>query len=67
GALRGRDVIVIATDHPEYAGLTLGFLKSASGRERVGVVDGRLVIKDWRSPPPGVVYAAIGRPIAANL
>jgi len=66
-ALRGRDVIVIATDHPEYAGLTLGFLKSASGRERVGVVDGRLVIKDWRSPPPGVVYAAIGRPIAANL
>jgi nucleotide sugar dehydrogenase len=67
GALRGRDVIVIATDHPEYAGLTLGSLKSASGRERVGVVDGRLVIKDWRSPPPGVVYAAIGRPIVANL
>jgi len=66
-ALKGRDVVVVATDHPEYAELTLGFLKSASGRERVGVVDGRLVIKDWRAPPPGVVYAAVGRPVVANL
>ena len=66
-ALRGRDIVVVATDHPEYAGLTLSLLKSASGRERIGVVDGRLVVKDWRTPPPGVVYAAIGRPMVANL
>jgi UDP-N-acetyl-D-mannosaminuronate dehydrogenase len=66
-ALKGRDIAVVATDHPEYAELTLGRLKGAMGRERVGVVDGRLVIEDWRTPPPGVVYAAIGRPIVANL
>lgn len=66
-ALKGRDIAVVATDHPEYAELTLGRLKGAMGRERVGVVDGRLVVEDWRTPPPGVVYAAIGRPIVANL
>lgn len=66
-ALRGRDIVVVATDHPEYAELDLDRLKDAAGRERVGVVDGRLVIRDWRTPPPGVVYAAIGRPLVANL
>jgi len=66
-ALKGRDIAVMATDHPEYAELTLSRLKGAMGRERVGVVDGRLVVKDWRAPPPGVVYAAIGRPMVSNL
>jgi len=66
-ALKGRDIAVVATDHPEYLELTLDRLKDAMGRERVGVVDGRLVVEDWRRPPPGVVYAAIGRPIVANI
>ncbi|MCS7104636.1 MAG: nucleotide sugar dehydrogenase [Thermofilaceae archaeon] len=66
-ALEGRDVVVLATDHPEYAQLTLQELLNLSGGSRLGVVDGRLLIRDWRNPPFGVVYAAVGRPLVARL
>ncbi|RLF02310.1 MAG: nucleotide sugar dehydrogenase [Thermoprotei archaeon] len=62
-ALEGRNLVVIATDHPEYRGLSLRMLKELACVERLGVVDGRLLIGDWRHPPSGVAYAAIGRPL----
>ena len=63
-AIEGRNLVVIATDHPEYRSLSLEFLKEASRSSRLGVVDGRLVVGEWRSPPQGVVYIAVGRPLA---
>jgi len=62
-ALEGSDIVVISTDHPEYRGLSLDAVRAAAGRERMGLVDGRLIVEDWRNPPPGVVYAAVGRPL----
>ncbi|MEM2218085.1 MAG: nucleotide sugar dehydrogenase, partial [Thermofilaceae archaeon] len=62
-AVKGTDVLVIATDHPEYSSLTLAMLKELSGAGKLGVVDGRLVLKGWREPPPGVAYVGIGRPL----
>lgn len=63
-ALRGRNLVVIATDHPEYAGLTPALLQQLSGAERLGIVDGRLAVGEWRNPPPGVLYVGVGRPAA---
>lgn len=62
-AVKGADVLVFATDHPEYSNLTLALLKELSGAKRLGVVDGRLVLRGWREPPPGVAYVGIGRPL----
>lgn len=62
-ALEGRDLVVIATDHPEYGELSLRTLKELARVDRLGVVDGRLLVCDWRRAPPGVVYAAVGRPL----
>ena len=66
-ALRGADIVVIATDHPQYEDLNLQDLKEKTHRKRIGVVDGRHIVKDWRNPPKGVVYVGIGRPSQSNL
>jgi len=65
--LKGADIAIIATDHPEYEGLSLQDLKNKMHKERIGVVDGRHIIKDWRNPPKGVAYIGIGRPLQINL
>jgi len=62
-ALEGREVVIIATDHPEYAGLTPSVLLQLAGVGRLGIVDGRLVVRDWRNVPPNVVYVGVGRPL----
>jgi len=61
-ALRDKDIAVIAADHPQYKSLTLRGLKERMRRERIGVVDGRHVISEWKNPPRGVVYVGVGRP-----
>jgi len=61
-ALRDKDIVVFAADHPQYKSLTLRDLKERMQRERIGVVDGRHVISEWKNPPRGVVYVGVGRP-----
>lgn len=62
-ALRGANVVVIATDHSDYGKLTLSKIIELTGLSRVAVIDARHMIKDWRNPPPGVIYVAVGRPL----
>ncbi|WP_291765444.1 nucleotide sugar dehydrogenase [Caldivirga sp. UBA161] len=61
-ALKGANVVVIATDHSDYSELTLSRIIQLTGLSSIAVVDSRHMIKDWRSPPPGVIYLAVGRP-----
>jgi UDP-N-acetyl-D-mannosaminuronate dehydrogenase len=66
-ALLGADIAIIATDHPEYEKLTLVNLKSKMHKKRIGVVDGRHLIKEWSNPPRGVIYGSVGIPFKSNL
>ena len=66
-ALKDMDIVVLATDHPEYEGLTLKYLKDKMCKERIGVVDGRQIIKNLKNMPKGVAYEGIGRPSKANV
>lgn len=66
-AVKGRDVIVIATDHPEYADLKPVLLQKLARADRLAIVDGRLVVKEWRTLPQGVIYVGIGRPTVKTL
>ena len=66
-ALKDADIIIVATDHPEYKEITLQKLKDMTCKERIGVIDGRHIIEDWREPPNGVIYVGIGRPFRANI
>ena len=61
-ALRGAHAVVIATDHPEYFELDVGWVLRATGRSAVAVVDGRHVVDVSRLPERGVVYVGVGRP-----
>ncbi len=63
-ALKNADIAILAADHPEYMELTLQYLKDKMRKERIGVVDGRQIIKKWKHPPKGVAYEGIGRPRA---
>ncbi len=66
-ALRGADIAIIATDHPDYEGLNLLDLKKKMHKKLIGVVDGRHVIREWSKPPQGIIYAGVGRPLKSNL
>lgn len=66
-ALKDMDIAILATDHPEYKKLTLKELKDKMCKEKIGVVDGRQIIKEWKNPPEGVAYVGIGRPPKANI
>ncbi|MCJ7634961.1 nucleotide sugar dehydrogenase [Candidatus Bathyarchaeota archaeon] len=66
-ALHGADIAIIATDHPDYEGLNLVDLKSKMHKKRIGVVDGRHLIRVWNNLPRGVIYAGVGRPFKSNL
>ncbi|MDQ1278801.1 MAG: UDP-N-acetyl-D-mannosaminuronic acid dehydrogenase [Thermoproteota archaeon] len=66
-ALKDADIAIIATDHPEYEGLSLQDFKNKTNKERIGIVDGRHMIKKWRNPPKGVAYVGIGRPFQIGL
>jgi hypothetical protein len=59
------DVIAILTDHSEYARLSL--MDIGKVNSRVAVVDSRHIIRDWRNPPPNVIYVGIGRPMTGNI
>ncbi|RLE73401.1 MAG: nucleotide sugar dehydrogenase [Thermoprotei archaeon] len=61
-ALRGANVVVIVTDHPEYKKIGIKQFKELSGKSEVLVVDARHVIEDWENPPRGVLYTGVGRP-----
>jgi nucleotide sugar dehydrogenase len=66
-ALRDADIVIISTDHPEYRGLKLEELKKIMNKDKIGVIDGRHLVKEWRNPPKGVVYIGIGRPLRSSL
>lgn len=66
-SLFGADLAIVATDHPEYRHLDLLSLRRMMHREKIGVVDGRHLVEDWKDPPQGTIYAAIGRPTRSSL
>ncbi len=61
-ALENADVVAILTDHSIYGKLSLVEVAKLTGKSNVVVVDARHMVKDWRNPPPGVIYLAVGRP-----
>lgn len=61
-ALKGADVVVIATDHPEYFNLDPKELKKLSGKELIAIIDGRDIIDMRKLPTEGVLYVGVGRP-----
>ncbi|MEZ0345205.1 MAG: nucleotide sugar dehydrogenase [Infirmifilum sp.] len=65
-ALEGANIAVIATDHPQYFELTPERLLEMAGSQKLGIVDGRLVIREWRKLPKGVYYVGVGRPLVKN-
>jgi len=60
-ALRGCEVAVLSTDHPDYVGMSPRALRELSGGSLRVVVDGRDCL-DAREVPGGMVYLAVGRP-----
>ena len=61
-AVKGRHVVIVATDHNEYKGLKPSKILQLSKLERIAIVDGRHVI-DFRENVGGrVVYVGVGRP-----
>jgi len=67
GCLDGANIAIVATDHPEYKKLGIRDIQSRMAKGRIGIVDGRNVIKDWQNPPMGVAYVGIGRPSKINI
>ncbi len=66
-ALRGANVVVIVTDHPEYKKIGIKQLKELSGEREILVIDTRHVIEDWEKPPKGVFYTGVGRPFTFRI
>lgn len=66
-AVRGASVVVISTDHSMYVGLSLAKLAEMSGKGRLAVIDARHMLRDWRNPPPGVLYIGVGRPSTGSI
>jgi len=60
-ALSGCNVIILATDHPEYVGMPLPKLAEWSEARPLVIVDGRDIL-DASEVPKGVAYLAVGRP-----
>ena len=65
--MKDMDIAILVTDHPEYKELTLKELKDKMCKEKIGVVDGRQIVREWKNPPKGVAYVGIGRPPEANI
>ena len=62
-ALKGASLVIISTEHTPYKNLTLKEIKTMSENDKLVVVDGRHVIREYKSPPAGVAYVGIGRPL----
>ncbi|MCD6114476.1 MAG: nucleotide sugar dehydrogenase [Thermoprotei archaeon] len=61
-AVKGRHVVIVATDHNEYKGLKPSKILQLSKLKRIAIVDGRHAI-DFRENVGGrVVYVGVGRP-----
>ena len=59
--LEGVDIVVIATDHPEFRKIDLNDVKRLSGKNRIAVVDARDII-ELKDIPPNIIYVGVGRP-----
>jgi len=57
----GVDVVVIATDHPEFRKLNLHNIKKLSGKNRIAIVDARDLI-ELKDLPSNIIYTGIGKP-----
>jgi len=57
----GVDVVVIATDHPEFRKINLKDVRRLSGKDRIAVVDARNLI-EIKDLPPNIIYVGIGKP-----
>jgi len=60
-AVKGRNIIVIATDHSNYRRLKPSELLKMSGAGKIAIVDGRNVIGEYYKKPRNVIYVGIGR------
>jgi len=57
----GVDVVVIATDHPEFRKLNLHDIKRLSGKDKIAIVDARDLI-ELKDLPSNIIYIGIGKP-----
>jgi len=57
----GADVVIIATDHPEFKKLDFHNIKKLSGKDKMAVVDSRNLI-EYKNLPPNMIYVGIGKP-----
>ncbi len=61
-AIKGKHVIIIATDHSEYRNLKPSDILRISKQERIAIIDGRHVL-DFRENVGGkIIYVGVGRP-----
>ena len=61
-AVKGRNIIVIATDHNDYKRLKPSELLELSGIGKIAIIDGRNVINEYYKKPKNVTYVGVGRP-----
>ncbi|HDJ89919.1 MAG TPA: nucleotide sugar dehydrogenase, partial [Thermoprotei archaeon] len=61
--LKNADIILIATDHPEYFNLSLREVYDISGKDFIIIIDGKHVFKDINKKPKEVKYIGVGKPL----
>ncbi len=59
--LEGADVVVVATDHPEFKKIDFNDVRRLSGKDRIAVVDARDII-ELKDIPSNMIYVGVGRP-----
>ncbi len=59
--LTGVDIVIIATDHPEFKNINLHEIKKLSGKDKMAIVDARDLI-ELKDLPSNIIYTGIGRP-----
>ncbi|RLE87171.1 MAG: nucleotide sugar dehydrogenase, partial [Thermoprotei archaeon] len=61
-AVKGRHIIIIATDHSEYKSLRPSKILRLSKLERIAIIDGRHIIDFKENVGGKVIYVGVGRP-----
>jgi len=59
--LEGADVVIVATDHPEFKKIDFNDVRRLSGKDRIAVVDARDII-ELKDIPSNIIYVGVGRP-----
>ncbi|RDD54281.1 MAG: nucleotide sugar dehydrogenase [Candidatus Korarchaeota archaeon NZ13-K] len=59
-AVRGADVVIIASDHSIFKEVNLKKLRSLAGEDPVLLLDGRLILDAQKAEDSGFIYASVG-------